>query len=73
MTSMNEMNFKVEDMSCGHCVKAMEEALHTVPGVLEVDISLEDKTATVKFQDDLSSDAAMTAIRGAGYTPELLG
>lgn len=70
---MHEMNFKIEDMSCGHCVKAIEEALNTVPGVLEVDVSLENKIATVRFQGDLSSDAAMTAIRGAGYTPELLG
>ena len=69
---MHEMNFKVEDMSCGHCVKAIEDALKTVPGVSEVEVSLEDKIATVRFQEDLSSDAAMTAIRGAGYTPELL-
>lgn len=71
--SMHEMNFKIEDMSCGHCVKAIEEALNTVPGVSGVEVSLEAKTATVKYQEELSSDAAMTAIRGAGYTPELLG
>lgn len=70
---MTEMNFKVEDMSCGHCVAAIKGALEKVPGVTDVDTSLEKKTVTVKSQEDLSPDAAMTAIRGAGYTPELLG
>lgn len=69
---MAEMNFKVEDMSCGHCVAAIKGALEAVPGVSEVETSLESKTVMVKSQDDVSPDAAMTAIRGAGYTPELL-
>lgn len=71
--SLPEMHLYVSDISCGHCVDTIKKELESVPGVAEVEISLDDKLVTVKSRDELSSDAVMTAIRGAGYTPELRG
>ena len=70
---MATMHLSVPDMSCGHCVEAIEKSLKTVPGVSKVEASLDEKLVTVEGVDDLSPDAVMTAIRGAGYSPELRG
>lgn len=57
--------FNVEDMSCGHCVKTIRQALdEQMPGTL-VEIKLDDHTVAV------GGDAAKAeaVIREAGYTP----
>ena len=33
--------FKVEGMSCGHCAKAIAEAVEALPGVANVAVDLE--------------------------------
>jgi copper chaperone len=68
---MSKMNLKVEDMSCGHCVAAIQGALESVAGVTGVDASLDTKVVTVTVDSGVQADAVLTAIRGAGYTPEL--
>lgn len=42
---------KVEDMSCGHCVKAVTEIISEINGVEAVEVSLADATATVTYSD----------------------
>jgi copper chaperone len=61
MTSLS-----IPDMSCGHCVKKVEEALKGVSGVTDVRVSLDDKSAEV--EGDFQRDAAVQAVEGAGYT-----
>lgn len=34
----------VEGMSCGHCVKRVENALKSIDGVVSVEVSLEGKS-----------------------------
>ena len=41
------MVLKIEGMMCGHCKARVEKALKAVAGVETVEISLDDKTATV--------------------------
>ena len=58
--------FDVADMSCGHCEKAIKQALdEALPGAPVV-IDLDTHLVTV----DGDADAAEAAIREAGYTPE---
>ena len=60
--------FAVEGMHCAGCVKSVTGALTRVPGVSRVDVSLENKTAKVEFDEALASPAAIvTAIEGAGF------
>ena len=55
-------------MSCGHCVKAATNALNAVKGVKEVQVSLEDKSAQVVYDDDSISLSEMeSAIIEEGY------
>ena len=55
----------VEGMMCGHCTARVEKALRGVEGVLEVAVSLEDKTATVTGSADPA--ALRAAVEAADY------
>jgi copper ion binding protein len=52
---MKSIEFKVEGITCGHCVKAVTNAITEVDGVKEVEVSLEKKSATVTFDDSKTS------------------
>lgn len=59
------MVLKIEGMMCGHCKARVEKALKAVAGVETVEISLENKTATVTGSADAS--ALRQAVTDAGY------
>ncbi|RMH68828.1 MAG: copper chaperone [Gemmatimonadetes bacterium] len=55
----------VNDMSCGHCEKAIYNAINALEGVTHVEVTL--KTKTVDVEHDLTPDALINAIEAAGY------
>jgi periplasmic mercuric ion binding protein len=58
----------VATMVCGPDPHSIKSTLSSLAGVSEVKISLADKTATVKFDDEKSSvDQMLSAMAGAGY------
>jgi copper chaperone len=57
--------FKVQGMSCGHCVKAITQALHAKDSKAEVEIDLGSKT--VKVESAVPADTLIEAIREEGY------
>lgn len=63
------VKFKVSGMSCGHCKAAVEGALKDVPGVTDVDISLEQGFAVVRGSNAV--ERLLKAIEEAGYDAEL--
>lgn len=65
---MSATVLRVEGMSCANCVRHVTEALRSVAGVDDVDVSLEAATATVRSAGDVSLDALRAAVTGAGYT-----
>jgi len=65
---MLEKVFKVEGMSCVHCVMTIKKSVSKVPGVGEVDVSLEKKTVTATFDPALAGpEQVKKAIETAGY------
>jgi copper chaperone len=46
---MEKVEFKVEGMDCGGCVKSVTRMLNGVAGVSSVDVSLEEARAKVEF------------------------
>lgn len=70
---MAGLTLKVEDMSCGHCVAAIQGALEKVPGFTGMEAELETKSVTVTFQGEADQEAVLAAVREAGYTPEVVG
>lgn len=65
---MEKVVFKVDGMSCKHCVAAVTKALTGVPGVAEANVSLADATAEATF-DSAKTNAAQlkAAIEDQGY------
>jgi len=57
----------IEGMSCGHCVQHVKQALEAVPGVKSAGVSLEDKSAAVECEDNVSLETLKTAVEEAGY------
>ena len=63
------VEFKVEGMTCNHCVMHVTEALEKAPGVKKAEVSLDDKKAvvTLKKEGAVSNEALIETIKEAGY------
>ena len=62
-----EKLLKIEGMMCNHCVMHVQKALAAVPGVAEVTVSLDEKAATVKLNQNVTDEVFKTVIEDAGY------
>lgn len=61
------MTLKVPDMSCGHCVRAIESAVHALDA--QADVHCDLAAATVRIGTTAAPEAVLAALREAGYTP----
>ncbi|WP_211240426.1 heavy-metal-associated domain-containing protein [Haloglycomyces albus] len=66
-----QSTYKVEGMSCQHCVNSVTDELKGVSGVTGVDVNLESGTVTVASDAELALDKVREAVDEAGY--ELTG
>ena len=58
----------VQQMTCAACPGTVKASLQRVPGVTNVVVSLEDKTAIVTYGDSKTQvDALVNATTNAGY------
>lgn len=60
--------FRVDDMTCGHCVKAITQAIRSVDERAQVGVDLAQHLVTVAATS-ASAQALQEAIAAAGYTP----
>lgn len=66
-------HLSVPGMTCSLCPVTVAKALENVPGVMDVAVDLDAKTARVRFDDETTSvDALTKATTDAGY-PSTLG
>lgn len=65
----NSVGFKLKliGMSCASCVARVEKALKAVPGVQDAGVNLATEEATVHATPQVTADALVAAIQGAGY------
>lgn len=59
--------FRVADISCEHCVRAITKEVSAVPGVHQVVVDLNDKSVRVEHEDSVNATVLMQAIKDAGY------
>lgn len=59
--------FKVEDMTCGHCEKAIRQELTKGNDSVKVNVDLKTKTVSV---ENLPDDRVIFLLKEIGYTPE---
>ncbi len=57
----------IEGMMCGHCTGRVQKALEALEGVKAVTMSLEDKTALVELETEVTDEALAAAVTEAGY------
>lgn len=67
------VTFAVDNMTCAACPYIVKSSMAAVPGVANVAVSFQAKTATVTFDDAKTNpDAIATASMNAGYPAHLV-
>jgi copper chaperone len=59
------IQFSISDMSCGHCVKAVTEAVQSVDAQAKVQVDL--STKQVKVESQAPREQLVHALAEAGY------
>lgn len=61
------MEFDIPAISCGHCVKAVTEAVQSLDPAAQVSVDLTNKKVSVQSAQD--RPALVAALTEAGYPP----
>ncbi|MGB3411656.1 MAG: heavy-metal-associated domain-containing protein [Microthrixaceae bacterium] len=64
---METVDYKVQGMTCGHCVNAVTEEVSAVPGVESVKVDLDSGTLSVQSQGNIDIARIREAVDEAGY------
>lgn len=56
---------EIQGMTCGHCQRAVKEALEGVSGVSQANVSLDDHSATIEGDADVQT--LIAAVQEEGY------
>lgn len=68
---MKETNLKIEGMHCAGCSTRLERVLNNLEGVETAHVSLEEKKATIKYDETkISLESIKEAIEDAGFKGE---
>jgi copper chaperone len=62
------IQFQVGDMTCGHCVARITQAVKDVDGAARIDVNLDTKRVSIESAHAAGEFSA--AISEAGYTPQ---
>lgn len=65
---METVTLSVKGMSCMGCVKSVKKVLEPIAGVQDVQVSLEDARAIIRYEPGKAApEQFKAAIRDAGY------
>jgi len=67
VSDITTTTYRVEGMTCEHCVRAVTTELVILPGVQSVDVDLESGAVTVTSNGPLDESAVREAVDEAGY------
>ena len=65
---VNQNQYTVTGMTCGHCVTAVREEVSRIPGVQSVEVDLDSGRLSVTSGGDLDPAAVRAAVEEAGYS-----
>lgn len=69
--STQTVDVNVQGMTCGHCVRSVQEEISEIPGVTDVQVELVSggtSTVTVTSTEPVPAEALEAAVAEAGYT-----
>jgi len=64
----NQVTLQVQGMSCGHCVKSIENSVGALNGVEKVNVQLEAGKVDVEFNNEVDVQKITDTIEDQGYT-----
>lgn len=64
---MTTSTYTVTGMTCGHCVASVREEISEIPGVNNVDVTLETGVVEISSDRELGRDEVSDAVSEAGY------
>lgn len=65
---METIQLNIQGMTCGGCVNSVKSVLQKIPGVAGVEVSLEQKRATVIYNPvQAKPEQFKVAVEDAGY------
>ena len=65
---IRQQHFPVEGMTCGNCVRHVEQAIKKLPGISQLEVNLEKQEVIVDYDSTLVSYETMaSALKDAGY------
>ena len=68
---MKEIKLKIEGMHCAGCSNRLEKILNNVDGVESAKVSLEEKSADIKYnEEELKLNTILQEIEDAGFKGE---
>lgn len=67
---MSEKTFHIPNISCGHCVRTIENELTELAGVKKVSGDPGTKTVVVKWDDPATEDAIRKVLKEINYPAE---
>jgi copper ion binding protein len=59
--------YRVNGMTCGHCVSSVSSEVSRIDGVTAVDVELETGTVTVTSDQPIQESDVRAAVEEAGY------
>jgi copper chaperone len=71
---MTNMTLAIQGMTCGHCVKRVQQALAGTPGVAQATVTLDPGQAKVAFDEATATPEQLAAaVATAGYSASVAG
>lgn len=71
---MKTTRLKVDGMTCGHCVQAVEKALRNQDGVRNATVHLEEGAAEVQYDEQrVAPEQLLAAVQEEGYAAAIGG
>ena len=68
---MQQLEYIVPTISCGHCKKAIETALGGVAGVVSVEVTVPEKKVAVSYDAaQVTPEQIREALDDEGFTPQ---
>lgn len=73
MSGYPTITLSVPDVSCGHCVVTISQALKGLDGVSGANVDLKQKHATVHVADDQALTRVLARLDEEGYPATVVG
>lgn len=64
---MASTTYRVQGMTCGHCVSAVRSEIEQIPGVSDVTVELASGLVTIVADEPIDEAAVHAAVDEAGY------